>query len=74
MKSWTVNINFTGEMSAGLWPYRDTVTVSVDSGNPGGDTGEFESFLREVFAEWYPGANVNVEPHDMGLEDANDGV
>lgn len=31
----------------------DIVTVIVDSGNPGGDPGEFEMYMKKVLSDWY---------------------
>lgn len=44
--------------AAGIITHGDTVTVIVDSGNPGGEPGEFEQFMCEALADWYDGAKV----------------
>jgi hypothetical protein len=31
----------------------DMVTVIVDSGNPGGDPGEFEEYMKKVLSDWF---------------------
>lgn len=47
-----------GELAAGIIGFTDTVTVSVESGDPGGYPGEFESFIQDCLREWYDGAKV----------------
>jgi|GEM_PF-3122706 len=47
-----------GEMSAGIIGFNDTITVIVDSGDPGGEPGEFEEYIREMLNEWYDGGSV----------------
>lgn len=51
-------VNHPGELSAGITGYSDTVIVTVDSGNPGGEDGEFEELIRSTLAEWFDGAKV----------------
>lgn len=60
-KSFEFVINFGGEVRAGLRPFSDVITVIVDSDDPGGDPGEFESFMIESLREWYDGASVSTE-------------
>lgn len=47
-----------GDHSAGMWGYSETVTLTVESGDPGGDPGEFAETLRQRLAEWFDGAKV----------------
>lgn len=47
-----------GEPGAGIRGFTDTVTVLLESGNPGGDPGDFEGHLRAALKEWYDGAKV----------------
>ena len=47
-----------GEIAAGIRGFTDLVSVDVDSGNPGGEAGEFEEFIRQALADWYDGARV----------------
>ena len=54
----TFDIYHHGEPAAGLHSYTDTVTMEVESGNPGGDEGEFERYMRECLSEWFDGARV----------------
>jgi len=55
-------VQFEGELAAGLWPYSDEVVVIVDSGNPGGEPGEFAEWIRQAIAQWYDGAAVTLLP------------
>lgn len=56
----TYNIEYRGEVAAGIRPFDDEVTVTVESGDPGGDDGEFARFLQECLGDWYDGANIEV--------------
>jgi len=53
-------INCPGERGAGLRPFTDTVTISIESNDPGGVPGEFAEFMRNALAEWYADASVTV--------------
>jgi hypothetical protein len=54
------NICVPSELSAGLRGFNDVVTVIIDSGDAGGNTGEFEEHMRKALLEWYDGGNVTV--------------
>jgi len=54
-----------GEMSAGIIGFNDTITVIVDSGDPGGEPGEFEEYIREMLNEWYDGGSVVLVSSDL---------
>jgi hypothetical protein len=51
--------------------YSDRVTVTVDSGDPGGDPGEpygtseFESYIYKAISEWFDGAAVGLRPANL---------
>ena len=45
--------------------YSDRVTVTVDSGDPGGDPGEFETFIQESLSQWFDGAAVGLRPENL---------
>jgi len=47
-----------GERAAGIRSYDETVTVIVQSGDPGGEPEEFHEYMRKVLAEWFDGASV----------------
>lgn len=51
-----------GEQAAGLRSYTEDITVTIDSGDPGGDSGEFAQELRGFLAEWFDGATVTFWP------------
>ena len=51
-------INHPGEPAAGIIGFTDTVSVKIESGDPGGEPGEFEAHIQEALAEWYDGAQV----------------
>lgn len=58
MKEATFDIHFSGEVGVGLLPFSDKVTITCESGQWGGEPGEFEEYLRGCLAEWYDGATV----------------
>jgi len=53
-------IEFTGEPAAGLNPFHETVTVTVEN-DPGGNAGEFKEFIKDALKEWFDGAVVYDE-------------
>jgi hypothetical protein len=56
----TYDIAYPGEPAAGLIPFTETITVIVESGDPGSFHGEFESFFLRAIEEWYDGAHVTI--------------
>jgi len=56
------NIYVPGEKAAGIIGFEDTVVVTVNSGDPGGEPGEFEEHIRGALIEWYDGGNVVLDP------------
>lgn len=46
------------EYSAGMVGFDDEVSITVDSGDPGGEEGEFAEFMWQVLSDWYDGATV----------------
>jgi len=60
-KTYVFEIDHPGEWGAGIWPYDDVVSITVKSGNPGGEEGEFEEFMLACLQEWYWGANVTLK-------------
>jgi hypothetical protein len=52
-------IDFPQELSAGFCGFTDVVTIAVRSGDPGGEPGEFEQYIRSALSDWYDGANIN---------------
>jgi hypothetical protein len=60
MKQVTFKINHPGESGAGIRSFSDTITIEIESGDPGGDVGEFEEHLKQTLIEWYDGAKVEL--------------
>ena len=56
------------EPAAGLNGFTDEVAITVKSGNPGGDEGEFTEALKHFISEWYDVAPRNVRLIDRELE------
>ena len=61
----TFDVEHPGELQAGLRAYSDRVTVTVDSGDPGGDPGEFETFIQESLSQWFDGAAIGLRPANL---------
>ncbi len=51
-------VKHPGELGAGLYPYYDTITIVVESADPGGGYKDFENYMRQCLAEWFDGADV----------------
>lgn len=49
-----------GEYAAGIRGFTDIVTITVDSGDPGGSPGEFEAHMRLALVEWYDSGDKAV--------------
>ena len=60
------DVDFCGEPAAGLYSYHETVTILVESGDPGGEEGEFAQFMRDTLAEWFDGAGVEERDREAG--------
>ena len=54
------DVNNPGEYEAGILGYSDTVTVRVESGDPGGEPGEFAECMTQALIEWFDGANHSI--------------
>lgn len=52
-KTITLYVHTHGDKSVGIFPVDDEITVTIESGDPGGDEGEFEKYLCECVSEWY---------------------
>ena len=61
----TFDVEHPGELQAGIRAYSDRVTVTVDSGDPGGDPGEFETFIQESLSQWFDGAAIGLRPANL---------
>jgi len=46
---------------AGISSFSDIIVVDVESGDPGGEPGEFATLITEVLSEWFGGATVTME-------------
>lgn len=55
------NICMPSEMDAGIRGFNDEITITIDSGDPGGEEKEFEQFMLECLREWYDGARITLE-------------
>lgn len=59
-KTYRFSIYNPGEYSAGIRSFHDRIRVTVDSGNPGGEKGDFEKYMQECLQEWYDGSHVFI--------------
>ena len=58
-------VDHRGEPLAGIGAYTDTVTITIESGDPGEvGAGEFASHSREALESWFLGANVTGGGHE----------
>jgi len=48
----------TGSGEAEITGFTDTVTVLLESGDPGGDLGDFAEHIKLALSRWYDGANI----------------
>jgi hypothetical protein len=55
------DIHHPGERSAGVNAFEDTVTIEIESGDPGGNNGEFAEHMRDSLKEWFDGAKVKIK-------------
>lgn len=56
-------IDDPGEPEAGIEEFADTVTVLLESSDPGGDPGDFVEHIKLALSSWYVGAKIKkVEP------------
>lgn len=60
-KTYTFNITVPGEYEAGINGFTDTIKILVESGEPGGDSGEFEEHIQSCLKEWYDGGDVSLQ-------------
>ena len=59
-KTFVYEIVHPGERAAGIDAFTDVVTITIESGEPGGEPGEFAQFMRDCLADWYDGARVTL--------------
>lgn len=60
MKTIKFYVDFPGDSSAGMLSCNDDLTISCDSGDFGGEPGEFAAYIQESLGEWYDGASVTL--------------
>lgn len=61
----TFDVIHPGERGAGIRAYSDTVTVTVDSGDPGGVQDEFTEEMQKFLLQWFDGAAVGLRPANL---------
>lgn len=52
-------VTVPSDPSAGMMGFTETVTVSLDSGDPGGEPGEFAAYLYQTLRDWYDGGRID---------------
>ncbi|MDD2869632.1 hypothetical protein [Neomegalonema sp.] len=63
MRKMVYDVYVPSEYSAGIRGFTDTVTVIIESGDPGGEKDGEYSFVEEMrkfLNEWYDGGKVEV--------------
>lgn len=53
-------VYFPGESGAGLRSYTDVITIHVESGDPGGEAGDFQKEMGLCLEEWFDGAKITL--------------
>lgn len=67
-------VNIPPDYSSGLNGVYDTIKVVVDSGDPGGEPGEFTEFMLGCLKDWYDTPNVMVlQPEGDSNEEVMEG-
>ena len=61
----TFDVEHPGKLQAGLRAYSDRVTVTVESGDPGGSPDEFREVIQESLSQWFDGAAVGLRPANL---------
>lgn len=54
-------IHHPGELAAGIRSYTERVSITVESGDPGGIRGDFSEHIKDALADWFDGATVTEE-------------
>ena len=59
-KTYKFLVDYPSEYAAGIRGFVDKIMIVVDSGDIGGEEGEFEKYMVEVFNEWFGGINCTT--------------
>jgi len=54
----TFEIETMDEPAAGIIGAYDQVSLEIESGDPGGEEGEFEEYMRRSLLDWYDGGKI----------------
>jgi hypothetical protein len=67
-KTFTFEVKENHDPDAGITFYGDMVSITVHSGNPGGEHGEFTEYMRQALADWYdaPVATMDADNKPSG--------
>jgi len=57
-KTYRFHVEFAGDSAAGLMPYSDDISVTVESAASSSHDAEFQQYLSEVIRDWFDGAAV----------------
>lgn len=61
-KTYVFHVVRPSEYDAGIIGYTEEVHVTLQSGDPGWDVGEFEEHVKFSLEEWFDGAKVTAGP------------
>lgn len=68
----TYDVFFPGDKNAGLHAFGDTVTVTIASGDPGGEPDEFAEWMLQSLREWFDIAGVQIRKDETVTDQASD--
>lgn len=68
-KKYVFDVYMPDEPMAGLSGFTDTISVTVESGDPGGEPGEFGDCIKQALREWYDGAKITIREPEQELSD-----
>ena len=63
----TVEVRYAGDSSVGIFSFNDEITLRCESGEWGGDDGEFEDAAVQFFKDWYdtPGVTIRKRKEEV---------
>jgi hypothetical protein len=62
---------WSAEPGAGTYGGEENITIIIDSGDPGGEPGEFAADLGKFLAEWFDASVVTKEERQRQIDAEN---
>jgi len=69
---YTFEIEDTGDPSVGIFPFSETIKLTVESGNISGDENEFIDYLAKALGEWYDAHVRLTKTEEVTTEEVTD--